>query len=114
LAVSEARLRGKLKKQTEDEFSFLLVQWGYFSQQKAKLLLGHAEKLFLRNDIPHFKLSYQLMKHAPLLSPGNPLPHIHLLISFSRPFLVFAVQKAQTESGKRVEVEQPPSLFTHD
>jgi len=85
----------------EDEFSFLLVQWGYFSQQKAKLLLGHAEKLFIRHDIPHIKLSYQVMKHAPLLSPGNPSPHIHFPISFSRPLLVFTVQKAQTESGKR-------------
>ena len=87
----------------EDEFSFLLDQTGYFSQQKAKLLFGHAEKLFIRHDIPHFSLSYQLMKHAPLLSrsPGNPLPHIHFPISFSRPFLVFAVQNVQTESGKR-------------
>ena len=42
----------------------------------------------------------ELMKHAPLLSPRNPLPHIHFPISFSRPFLVFAVQKAQNESGK--------------
>ena len=80
---------------------FLLDQRGYFSQQKAKLLLGHAEKLLVRHDIPHFKLSYQLMKHTPLLSPGNPLPHVHFPISFSTPFLVFAVQKAQTESGKR-------------
>jgi len=80
---------------------FLLDHRGYFSQQKAKFLLGHAEKLFIRHDIPHFKLSYQVMKHAPLLSPGNPLPHIHFPISFSRPFLVFAMQKAQTESGKR-------------
>ena len=48
-----------------------------------------------------FKLSYQLMKHTHLLSPGNPLPHVHFPISFSTPFLVFAVQKAQTESGKR-------------
>ena len=107
LAVSEVRLRGKLKKNVadaadgENEFSFLLDQRRYFSQQKAKLLLGHAEKLFIRHDIPHFNFSYQLMKHAPLLSPGNPLSHIHFLISFSRPFLVFAVQKAQTESGKR-------------
>ena len=89
----------------EDEFSFLLDQWGCFPQQKAKLLLGHAEKLLLRHDIPHFKLSYQLMKHAPLLSPGNPLPHIHFPISFSRPFLVFAVQKAQTESSLPTEKE---------
>ena len=57
--------------------------------------------LYIRHDIPHFKLSYQLMKHAPLLSPGNPLPHVHFPISFSRPFLIFAVQKAQTESRKR-------------
>jgi len=85
----------------EDEFSFLLDQRGYFSQQKAKLLLGHAQKLFMRHDIPHFKLSYQLMKHAPILPLGNPLLHIHFPNSFSRPFLVFAVQKAQTESGKR-------------
>ena len=84
----------------EDKFSFLLDQRGYFSQQKAKLLFGHAEKLFIRHDIPHFKLSYQLMKHAPLLSPRNPLPHIHFPISFSRAFLVFAMQNAQTESGK--------------
>jgi len=80
---------------------FLLDKLGYFSHQKAKLLLGHAEKLFIRHDIPPFKLSYQLMKHAPLLSPGNPFPHIHFPISFLRPFLVFAVQKAQAESGKR-------------
>jgi len=85
----------------EDEFSFLLNQRGYFSQQKAKLPFGHAERLFKSHDIPHFKLSYQLLKHAPLLSPGNPLPHIHFPISFSRPFLVFAVQNVQTESGKR-------------
>jgi len=52
----------------EDEFSFLLDQRGYFSQQKAKLLVGRGEKLFIRLDIPHFKLSRQLMKHAPLLS----------------------------------------------
>jgi len=42
----------------EDEFSFVLDQRGYFSQQKAKLLLGHAKKLFIRHDTPHFKLSY--------------------------------------------------------
>ena len=81
--------------------SFFWISGDTFPQQKAKLLLGHAEKLLIRHDIPHFKLSYQLMKHAPLLSPGNPLPHVHFPISFSRPFLVFAVQKAQTESGKR-------------
>ena len=39
--------------------------------------------------------------HPSPLSPGNPLPHVHFPISFSTPFLVFAVQKAQTESGKR-------------
>jgi len=71
LAVSEARQRGKLKKNMadaadgEDEFSFLLDQRGYFSQQKAKLLLGHTEKRFIRHDIPHFKLSYQLIETRP-------------------------------------------------
>jgi len=48
LAVSEARLRGKFKKNMAGSIDgwwllFPLDQRGYFSQQKAKLLLGHAE-----------------------------------------------------------------------
>jgi len=105
----------------EDEFSFLLDQTGYFSQQKEKLLFGHAEKLFIRHDIPHFKLSYQLIKHVPLLSrsPGNPLPHIHFPISLSEasPRLRRAKgpnRERQALSSDIERVEQPPSLFAHD
>lgn len=56
------------------------------------------EKLFVRHDIPHFKLSNQLVKNASLLSPGNPLLHVNFPISLSRPILVFAEQKAQAQS----------------
>ena len=37
-----------------------------------------------------------VVKNAPLLSPGNPLSHVNFSISFSRPFLVFIERKAQT------------------
>ena len=41
-----------------------------------------------------------VVKNAPLLSPGNPLSHVNFSILVSRPFLVFIERKAQTESGK--------------
>ena len=40
-----------------------------------------------------------VVKNAPLLSPGNPLSHVNFSISFSRPFLVFIERKAQTTGG---------------
>ena len=55
-----------------------------------------------------------VVKNAPLLSPGNPLSHVNFSISFSRPFLVFIERKAQTESSKRSLPIKPPCLFTHD
>ena len=55
-----------------------------------------------------------VVKNAPLLSPGNRFSHVNFSISFSRPFLVFIEGKAQTESSKRSLPIKPPCLFTHD
>ena len=82
--------------------SFFWISGDTFPNRKQNCSLVMRKKRFIRNDIPHFKLPYQVMKHAPLLSLGNPLPHIHFPISFSRPFLVFAVQKAKQRAASDI------------
>jgi len=103
----------------EDEFSFLLNQRGYFSQQKAKLLLGHAEKRFIRHGIPNFKLSYQLIETRPSPLSGKTIAAYTLsdFVFEAFPRLRHAKglnRERQALSSDRERVEQPPSLFTHD
>jgi len=101
----------------EDEFSFLLNQRGYFSQQKAKLLLGHAEKL-----------CPPLINHSHLLSTDetrpSPLSGKSIAAYTLSDFILEAFprlrrakgpnRERQALSSDRERVEQPPSLFSHD
>ena len=88
-----------------EKTSFLLfwISGDTFPNKKQNCsLVMRKNSLYATTSPTSSSLITELMKHAPLLSPRNPLPHIHFPISFSRPFpFVLAVQKAQTESSKR-------------